>query len=175
MFYENNLNILKKDEDYDQIFNDYRDNLLNLVNSMINDIEVAEEIVQDVFLTFYSKGKMFEGRSSVYTWLYRITINRSIDYIRKKRRERKYSLKEYRSIEYQESHCESSINKIIILDALSKLKEDFRIPFIMAEYEHYSYMEISEKLNIPVNTVRTRIFRAREKLLKILKSMGVSL
>ena len=55
------------------------------------------------------------------------------------------------------------------------MEDDFRIPLIMAEYENYSYTEISEKLDLPVNTVRTRIFRARKKLLEIIKKMGVTL
>ncbi|MCZ9989475.1 hypothetical protein OFR34_10035 [Brachyspira hyodysenteriae] len=55
------------------------------------------------------------------------------------------------------------------------MEDDFRIPLMMAEYENYSYNEISEKLDLPVNTVRTRIFRARKKLLSIMKKMGVSL
>ena len=68
-----------------------------------------------------------------------------------------------------------SINKIILAEALSKLEDDFRIPLMMAEYENYSYNEISETLDLPVNTVRTRIFRARKKILSIMKKMGVTL
>lgn len=75
----------------------------------------------------------------------------------------------------QEAHDNDSINKIIIAESLSKLEDDFRIPLMMAEYENYSYTEISEKLDLPVNTVRTRIFRARKKLLEIIKKMGVTL
>ena len=75
----------------------------------------------------------------------------------------------------QESGNDNSINKIILADALSKLNETFRIPLLMSEYENYSYEEIAEKLVLPVNTIRTRIFRARKKLLSIIKKMGVSL
>lgn len=75
----------------------------------------------------------------------------------------------------QESGNDNSINKIILADALSKLNETFRIPLLMSEYENYSYEEISKKLDLPVNTIRTRIFRARKKLLSIIKKMGVSL
>ena len=75
----------------------------------------------------------------------------------------------------QESGNDNSINKIILADALSKLNETFRIPLLMSEYKNYSYEEISKKLDLPVNTIRTRIFRARKKLLSIIKKMGVSL
>ncbi|MDA0029111.1 hypothetical protein OFR29_06425 [Brachyspira hyodysenteriae] len=93
----------------------------------------------------------------------------------RKKREKKYRLKEYRNSELQESGNDDSIHRIILAEALEKLEDDFRIPLMMAEYENYSYNEISEKLDLPVNTVRTRIFRARKKLLSIMKKMGVSL
>ena len=146
-----------------------------MVYSIILDYEEAEEIVQDTFVSFYIKRESFEGRSKIYTWLYRVSFNRAIDYIRKKEREKKYRLKEDRNFEMQESGNDNSINKIILADALSKLNETFRIPFLMSEYENYSYEEISKKLDLPVNTIRTRIFRARKKLLSIIKKMGVSL
>lgn len=184
---ENNENIEKNKEEnieafkigdeeaYKQLIEMYKKPLFNLVYSMISNIDDAEEIIQDVFVSFYIKRESFEGRSKIYTWLYRVSFNRAVDYIRKKEREKKYRLKEYRNSQLQESDNDNSIHKIILADALSKLEDDFRIPLIMAEYENYSYNEISEKLDLPVNTARTRIFRARKKLLSYMKKMGVSL
>ena len=177
MTYEDNIEAFKSsnEEAYKELMENYKKPLVNLVYSIISDYEEAEEIVQDTFVSFYIKRESFEGRSKIYTWLYRVSFNRAIDYIRKKEREKKYRLKEYRNFEMQESENDNSINKIILADALSKLNETFRIPLLMSEYENYSYEEISKKLDLPVNTIRTRIFRARKKLLSIIKKMGVSL
>lgn len=178
MTYEdNNIEAFKSsnEEAYKELMETYKKPLVNLVYSIISDYEEAEEIVQDTFVSFYIKRESFEGRSKIYTWLYRVSFNRAIDYIRKKEREKKYRLKEYRNFEMQESGNDNSINKIILADALSKLNETFRIPLLMSEYKNYSYEEISKKLDLPVNTIRTRIFRARKKLLSIIKKMGVSL
>lgn len=177
MTYEDDIEAFKSsnEEAYKELMENYKKPLVNLVYSIISDYEEAEEIVQDTFVSFYIKRESFEGRSKIYTWLYRVSFNRAIDYIRKKEREKKYRLKEYRNFEMQESENDNSINKIILADALSKLNETFRIPLLMSEYENYSYEEIAEKLVLPVNTIRTRIFRARKKLLSIIKKMGVSL
>lgn len=177
MAYEDDIEAFKSsnEEAYKELMENYKKPLINLVYSIISNYEEAEEIVQDVFVSFYIKRESFEGRSKIYTWLYRVSFNRAVDYIRKKEREKKYRLKEYRNAEMQESDNENSLHKIILADALSKLEDTFRIPLLMSEYENYSYEEIAEKLDLPVNTIRTRIFRARKKLLSIIKKMGVSL
>lgn len=177
MTYEDDIDAFKSsnEEAYKELMATYKKPLINLVYSIISNYDEAEEIVQDVFVLFYLKRDSFEGRSKIYTWLYRVSFNRAVDYIRKKEREKRYRLKEYRNFEMQESENDNSINKIILADALSKLNETFRIPLLMSEYENYSYEEIAEKLVLPVNTIRTRIFGARKKLLSIIKKMGVSL
>lgn len=177
MTYEEDLEAFRSgdEEAYKRLIETYKAPLINLVNSLISNHEEAEEIVQDVFVTFYLKRNTFEGRSKIYTWLYRVSFNKSVDVIRKREKEKKYRLKEYRNVEEVSHQNDESINRLILTDALSQLDNDFRVPLLMAEYENYSYTEISNVLNLPVNTVRTRIFRARKKLLEIMKKMGVSL
>ena len=174
-YIEENIDAFKSGDEktYKELIDNYRVTLFNLIYSMINNEEEAEEILQDVFVKFFIKRDTFEGRSKVYTWLYRVAFNKSIDHIRKKEREKKYRIKEYRNSELQEANDENTLNKIIVLEALEELEEDFRTPLLMIEYENYSYSEISEKLNISVNTIKTRVFRARKKLLKIMKKKGV--
>ncbi len=174
-YIEENIDAFKSGDEkaYKELIDNYRVPLFNLIYSMINNEEEAEEILQDVFVKFFIKRDTFEGRSKVYTWLYRVAFNKSIDHIRKKEREKKYRIKEYRNSELQEANDENTLNKIIVLEALEELEEDFRTPLLMIEYENYSYSEISEKLNISVNTIKTRVFRARKKLLKIMKKKGV--
>lgn len=177
MTYEEDLEAFRSgdEEAYKRLMETYKTPLINLVNSLISNHNEAEEVVQDVFVTFYLKRNTFEGRSKIYTWLYRVSFNRAVDVIRKREKEKKYRLKAYRSVEAQDLENDNSINRLVLTEALSKLDNDFRVPLLMAEYENYSYLEISEALNLPVNTIRTRIFRARKKLLEIMKKMGVSL
>ena len=103
MTYEDDIEAFKSsnEEAYKELMENYKKPLVNLVYSIISDYEEAEEIVQDTFVSFYIKRENFEGRSKIYTWLYRVSFNRAIDYIRKKEREKKYRLKEYRNFEMQ--------------------------------------------------------------------------
>lgn len=160
---------------YQKLISLYEKPLTNLVIRFISNYDDAKEIVQDVFLTFYKNIDKFEGRSKIYTWLYRVASNKSIDVIRKKARERKYMTKVYDASTQQEVFSENTLNVMVLTEALSKLEEDFRTPLLLAEYENYSYEEIANKLDIPINTVRTRIFRARKKLLSIVNKMRVTL
>ena len=95
MTYEDNIEAFKSsnEEAYKELMETYKKPLVNLVYSIISDYEEAEEIVQDTFVSFYIKRESFEGRSKIYTWLYRVSFNRAIDYIRKKEREKNIGLK----------------------------------------------------------------------------------
>lgn len=159
-----------------EIMNTYQGRLFNVVNKIVADEDAANDIVQDVFITFYEKGETFESRSSIYTWLYRIATNKSIDHVRKITRERKNQKKLHHLDNVTaKSHDENIHHKMIVGNALKELDETFRTPLMLAEYENMSYAEIAEELGIEVNTVRTRIFRARKKLLSILEKYGVEL
>lgn len=153
----------------------YEKKLLNAVNKIVRDEDAAMDIVQETFIAFFINAAKFEGRSKIYTWLYRVAANKSIDFVRKKIRERKNVVKTSQSEVLQDGRENKSVIKLVMSEALSKLEDEFKIPLLLAEYDSMSYQNIARELDIPVNTVRTRIFRARKKMLAILKSKGVSL
>ncbi len=164
------------EKEYGKLVSLYQKPLTNVVMRVVFNHDEASEIVQDVFLSFYKNIDKFEGKSKVYTWLYRVALNRSIDLIRKRERERKMFSKVYtKDYHEDEDSLEKNSYNTLLATALDKLDDSFKLPLLFAEYENYSYEEISDKLGIPVNTVRTRIFRGRKKLLVILQKMGVSL
>lgn len=188
--YSNNIlntlikfNNMKKDKqdkvdekELKEIMDTYQSRLFIVVNKIVQDDDASSDIVQDVFITFYEKGEQFESRSSIYTWLYRIATNKSIDYVRKITRERKNQKKLHHIDNVSEkSHDENVHHKMIVANALKELDETFRVPLVLAEYEKMSYADIAVELGIEVNTVRTRIFRARKKMLSILQTYGVEL
>ena len=86
MAYEDNIDAFKigNEEAYKELIETYKKPLFNLVYSIISNTDEAEEIVQDVFVSFYIKRESFEGRSKIYTWLYRVSFNRAVDHIRKR-------------------------------------------------------------------------------------------
>ena len=149
---------------------------MGIAYRITGDMESAKDVVQDSYVAALKPNNAFGGFSSLKTYLYRIVINKSID----AKRNWKRRLGALIALKTESSGTESNLldemdRKELVRKLLSKVPDDFRIPLILAEVDGMSYGEISETLRISLNTVRTRIFRAREKLRKELSRMKVAL
>ncbi len=164
-------------EAFERIYNEYSGFVYNVAFRVVNNIDEAEEITQEVFITVYRKLKSFKFKSSLKTWVYRIAVNMAIDYAKKRKREQDHtvSYEDYNkpgettdplSEEIERAEQEKTISTL--LEALSP---DQRACIVLRSIEGLSYQEISESLNININTVRTRLKRAREKLIDLRKEM----
>ncbi len=172
-----------KDDDFDLIrrFNEgeqvcfkylmlkHKEKVRNLVYVTVNNFDLVDDISQEVFINVFDKLKEFRYESQFTTWLYRITVNKCRDYLRKVK---------IRSIfvpisDYEESRggpkysSEYVDTKEILQNAIARLPEKLKKPLVMREIEELSYKEIADILGSEVGTIKSRIFRARE-LLKIL-------
>lgn len=132
----------------------------------------AEEVTQDVFMKIYHNLESFQFRSAFKTWVYRITVNTAINRYRKSSREEKDRL-DYDGIIETLPGAGSAAEKAIQSDnetRLNKLLEllspQHRACLVLREIEGLSYQEIAGSLKIPVNTVRSRLKRARQSLLE---------
>lgn len=167
----------KTDEQLSDAYREYGTRLKNAARRFTYDETGAEDIVQDVFLNVYQKYENYNERSALYTYLYRAVINKSIDYARRnKRRLIETSIENGAADSLQSESFEKRHDlKMIIEKALKTLPEKYSSVLILLEYERLQYKEISFILDIPVNSVRSRVYRAREKLLERLKDAGVQL
>ncbi len=144
---------------------------------MTHNIHDAEEITQEVFLTVYKKFKNFCFESSFNTWVYRITVNSTINYLKKMSKERNKMVQfkdEFK--QGNDSHQERKImnkeyHEKIISSLLTLLTPDQRMCIVLRSMEGLSYEKIASTLNIKINTVRSRIKRARETLLTFKKEV----
>jgi RNA polymerase sigma-70 factor, ECF subfamily len=144
--------------------------LIGLAWRIIGDRELAEDIVQDVFLGHLEAKGSFHGASSRTTYLYRAVINRCIDTGRRRKR---FSLIIDRlSQERPSPPADVSGLKDAVRRLLMNIRPEFRVPFVLAGVDGMSYAEIADILHLPMNTVRTRIHRCREVLRKKLEKMG---
>ncbi|MCM8784024.1 MAG: sigma-70 family RNA polymerase sigma factor [Candidatus Omnitrophica bacterium] len=131
----------------------------------------AEEVTQDVFIKVYRNLKNFRFRSAFSTWLYRIAVNTAINKYRRKVKEQNLNMEYKENVisasdeEKLNEALEKSDSKATVDRLLRLLDEKQRTCLILREIEGLSYEEIKEVLKIPINTVRTRLKRAREKLL----------
>jgi RNA polymerase sigma-70 factor (ECF subfamily) len=161
------------EESFEEIYRAYSGFVCNVAFRMVQDTQKAEEITQEVFVTVFRKLNTFQHKSTLKTWLYRITVNMSINYIKKIQKDT------FRMVEYDETmvpdKAESEIqikdnkeyHEGIIRKLLALLNPDQRACVVLRNIEGMSYAEVARSLNININTVRSRLKRAREKLLSL--------
>ena len=164
-------------QDFEELFLVYKDRLYSFILRIVSREEDALDVLQDTFLRAYCSFSHFEGRSQVYTWLFRIAANCAFSHLRKQIRRRQLfvqPLEEEESpfeVEEQNSllpyeKLESEQTQALVQAALSEIKPEFRAPLILKDIEGMNYEEISEVLQLSLGTVKSRIFRAREMLRK---------
>jgi RNA polymerase sigma-70 factor (ECF subfamily) len=157
-------------EAFSKLVYKHKDKVRNLVYLTLGDNDYIDDISQDVFIKVYNKLGEFKFQSKFTTWLYRITVNKCRDHLRKK---------QVRSIfvPIGDSTREPSTNiktenidvPNLVRKGISKLPDKLRIPLIYRDIEGLSYKEIADKLDCEVGTIKSRIFRARESLKVILE------
>jgi RNA polymerase sigma-70 factor (ECF subfamily) len=144
---------------------------------MVKNHDNADDIAQDTFINAYSAIKSFKAGYSFYTWLYRICMNLSINFLKRQKfmipesqfEENASPLEKETTGVDAADHLASKELEIKIDRALNSLPPKFKAVLILRIYEDLSYEEIAQTLNISTGTVMSRLFRAREKMQAILK------
>ena len=156
----------------------------NLALRYTNNEADAADIAQEVFLRVYRALPDFKEESAVTTWVYRITVNTAIDLTRKKTRRRENSLTGYGEdeetpeldivdesfspeLEYEKAELRAALGH-----AIASLSEEHRKIIIMRDVNGMTYNEIGEILSLGEGTVKSRLFRARDRLRAVLEKQG---
>jgi len=148
----------------------HKEKVRNIIYLTMNSANSVDDIAQDVFLTVYRNLNNFRFESQFTTWLYRITVNKCKDYMRKiKIRNIFTPIKEAEGKSEDNITPESKDISGIVHTAIGKLPEKLRVPLLLKDIEGMSYQEIAETVQCEIGTVKSRIFRAREGLRNILK------
>ncbi|MEN8193239.1 MAG: sigma-70 family RNA polymerase sigma factor [Bacteroidota bacterium] len=148
----------------------HKDKVRNLVFLTLGDSEFIDDIIQDVFISVYHKIKEFRFESKFTTWLYRITVNKCRDYLRKKRVRSIFTPIKDSHENIQTSAMRTDIDiPQLVRKAIERLPDKLRVPLILRDMEGFSYNEIADQLDCEVGTVKSRIFRARESLKALLE------
>jgi RNA polymerase sigma-70 factor (ECF subfamily) len=137
---------------------------------MVDSREDAEDITQEVFVTVYRNLDRFRFESSLTTWLYRIAVNTSLNHIQKRKRQGAHvPLSDTHAATPAPLPSEDALDPQTVAAMLEQINPDQRACLILRSMEGLSYQEIAETLQIPVNTVRTRIKRGREAMMALRK------
>ncbi|WP_342541744.1 sigma-70 family RNA polymerase sigma factor [Paenisporosarcina sp. FSL H8-0542] len=159
-----------EEHEFQQVMQEHTDYLLRLAYLYVKDWPAAEDTVQDVLLKFYLEFGQFEKRSSLKTYLTRMTINKCKDYL-KSWRYRKQVLTN--SFSYQAKKARNSFieqdEKLELADAVLQLPLKYREVIIYYYFEELSVLDVAQILSVSDNTVKTRLRKARALLKEQLK------
>lgn len=154
----------------------HKEKVRNIIYLTLGDSDAVDDIAQEVFITVYKNLKNFRFESLFTTWLYRITVNKCKDYLRKKNVRKIFvPIKEANGELRNDSVTEKNDISKFVMDAISKLPQKLKVPLLLKDIEGFSYQEIAETMECEIGTVKSRIFRAREGLKKILQPIEAEL
>ncbi len=142
----------------------------NLCFRILGDAEEAADASQDTFLAALRKLSTFRGDAAFTTWLHRVAVNACYDSLRKKRRRPLLQLAPEEGDERPEpslpapDHADGVVFSVDVAEALRQVPEEFRVVLVLADVQDLPYDEIAAVLDIPVGTVKSRVFRGRAAL-----------
>lgn len=159
----------------------WQDMVYNTALGVLQNTEDAEDVAQEVFLQVYESIKTFKGESKFSTWLYRITLTKSMDHIRRKKRKKRFGL--VQSLFGQENEpvydppdfhhpgvaLDNRERAAVLMQAVKKLPENQQIAFTLHKMEGLSYQEVSEVMKTSVSSIESLLHRAKNNLKKLLE------
>ena len=169
----------EKDSDFRKIYNAVMQTLFRISYRIVNDEEAAEDLVHDSLIKMREKKLVFPSLDDAKFWLIRVVKNASLNYAKRKVREKRAYERALREDTRKAESGEVELLKAEAIkktkDALDQLPENLRMVLILREYAELNYKEIGRVLGITEGNVKVRIFRAREQLAKILGENDVYL
>jgi RNA polymerase sigma-70 factor (ECF subfamily) len=164
---------------FKEVVERYQSKVFSIIYGILRNHNDAEDIAQQVFTKVYFSIRNFDFRSSLLTWIYKITVNECYDYLRKKK---------VRKLVYESDFTEEDALRMensepardprqpvdvtlaqrdLALKLLARLPEEERTLLLLKEVEGHSVEELAAMTGINENTIKVKLFRARQKLLKV--------
>jgi RNA polymerase sigma-70 factor (ECF subfamily) len=156
----------------------YQNKVFSIIYGILRNRNDAEDIAQQVFSKIYFSIKNFDFRSSLLTWIYKITVNECYDYLRKRKVRKLVYESDFTEEEAQRmERTETPINagpgidttlarRDLVMKLLSKVSEEDRQLLLLKEVEGHSVEELAEMTGLNENTIKVKLFRARQKLVR---------
>ncbi len=173
-------------EAFDQLVSRFRTRIFGMIYNMVHNEQDAWDLAQDSFVKAWKSLPRFRGQSSFYTWIYRIVMNVTIDWLRKKQVrgsgaefDDAIQLKEIDPASRTVPHADALPHERMerkeirgrIDAAIAELSPEHRAVILMKEIEGMQYHEIAESLGCSIGTVMSRLFYARKKLQNLLRDV----
>jgi len=166
----------------------YQDRIYNAILKICQNHDDAAELTQDTFVKVLENINSFRGKSSFYTWLFRVAVNHTLNYCK-----RRFKLSPV-SLDAENDQIEESKGKLaavlaapdgldpavvaqqkelsqIVVNLIGQLAQEYRVVLVLRDIEQMTYAEIAEILRIETGTVKSRLSRARAKLRQLLETV----
>lgn len=148
-----------------RIYDMYSDALYGLILRIVRDEAVAQDVLQESFVKIWKKSTNYlPNKGSFFTWMLNICRNGSIDELRKIERTRNGKIRVQDSSVYKVNGLDTNVNTIGLNDLVEKLPEKHRLIVEYIYFRGYTQKEVSEELDIPIGTVKTRVRNALSSL-----------
>ncbi len=155
---------------YQHLYIHYRGALYSIISQFINDVEIANDVLQDVFLAVYKNiDKYDENKGRLFTWLHTLTRNTTINTTRSKTfksQQKNEPITDFVSSLDSTNNTQQNINLIGLRKQVHLLREDYKNVLELSYYNGYTQEEIAQALDIPLGTVKTRLRNALIELRK---------
>lgn len=168
-------------EAYDELIQRYQQRIYATVYHMTSNHEDANDLAQDSFIKAFQALKSFKGGSSFYTWLYRIAVNKTINFLKQRKNRVHMSLNDLdfntennpelvALISDKTPRREAGLNELQqkLNAALLKLSEPHRLVMVLHDVQGLSHEEVAEVMECNIGTVRSRLFYARQQMQSLL-------
>ena len=161
---------------FDELMRAHEDRVFAVCLRILTDREAALDAVQETFITVYRKAQQFSGASAFSTWLYRIAVNTCYDQLRRTRRHQTQPLPE--AVDPADVRSGDTLGSIELRPdlerALANLVPEFRVAVVLSDLEGLPLQAVAEALDVPIGTVKSRIFRGRRMLAEHLRNFSGS-
>ncbi len=163
---------------FDEIIDRYKDAIFRMVYMHIGDFHKAEDITQEIFIKIFKNLSKFRGDSSIFTWIYKITINTISTYAKRSR-----TIADMLSVDYMEDLPDDDWDeeKLIeglqnssVISLIQRLRDKYKEVLILYYYQDLKVEDICSIINEPQGTIKSKLHRGRNMLKDMLLKEGVS-
>lgn len=172
----------QKQSAYSKLLDEYQGKVFNTCLSFVPNTQDAEDIAQEVFVEIYNSIKKFKGDSKLSTWIYRISVNKSLEFIRKKSTKKRFGFMQsitggdipidkksyFTEFNHPGVQLENKEKQQLLFNAINKLPEAQKVVFTLHKVDGMSYKEVGEVTQKSISSIESLLFRAKKNLQKIL-------
>lgn len=165
--------------DFESIVKQNQEKVRNICFRYVNNVDDADDIAQEVFIQVFESISHFREEAQISTWIYRIAVNKSLDFIRSKNRKKRFaqltslfksdeeeSIIEIPSFETPDKELDKKERREVVNFALNKLPENQKTVIVLSKYEGFSNSEISKIMDLSLSAVEALMHRAKKNLHK---------